>query len=100
MPADVLKQSSGLRHSNGDIVHANGKVSHSGSTVCKTAAKQEPATEEIPLVIALVCYFSYAVLILFGHLRDLLRRSGIEKNQFAQEKERQVSCIRDGHPVT
>lgn len=47
--------------------------------------------EETPFHIALICYFSYAIVILFGHLRDFMRRTGIEKNRFAVERNREVS---------
>jgi hypothetical protein len=47
--------------------------------------------EATPFHIALICYFSYVVFNLFGHLRDFMRRTGIEKNRFAVERNRDVS---------
>ncbi|ELU16750.1 hypothetical protein CAPTEDRAFT_165279 [Capitella teleta] len=35
--------------------------------------------EETPLYIAIFTYLSYAILIVFGHMRDLMRRWGFEK---------------------
>jgi serine palmitoyltransferase len=47
--------------------------------------------QEPPLYIMLFCYLSYAILILFGYLRDFLRRTGIEQNKAAVEANREVS---------
>lgn len=41
--------------------------------------------EEIPITIAILCYLSYAIVILFGHLRDFLRYMGWEKTKQAVE---------------
>jgi hypothetical protein len=51
--------------------------------------------EEAPYHIIILCYLSYAILILFGYLRDFLRNAGLEKNKTAVEKNREVSfeCI-------
>jgi serine palmitoyltransferase len=46
--------------------------------------------EETPLYIELLCYLSYAVLIIFGYLRDFLRNTGLEKNKSALEINREV----------
>jgi len=35
--------------------------------------------EETPLLVAVVTYIGYAILIVFGHLRDTLRNWGFEK---------------------
>lgn len=75
----------------GDVKkQSNGFVKQEVKTVSK---KESPPMEETPLHIALICYFSYAVLIIFGHLRDFMRRTGLEKNQFAQEKDREVGLL-------
>ena len=41
--------------------------------------------EETPLYIAVLTYLGYAILILFGHLRDALRRWQLEANHATQE---------------
>jgi len=41
--------------------------------------------EETPLVIAVLTYLGYAVLLIFGHLRDLMRTWNIEKVPTAAE---------------
>jgi len=41
--------------------------------------------EETPLLIAVITYISYGILIIFGHIRDLLRRCNIEKVTVATE---------------
>jgi len=46
--------------------------------------------EETPLYIELLCYLSYAVLIIFGYLRDFLRNTGLERNKSASEVNREV----------
>lgn len=46
--------------------------------------------EETPLIIALTVYFCYAVLMIYGHLRDFMRNVGLEKNRMSQEKNREV----------
>lgn len=59
--------------------------------------KQEPSPkkslkelyEEPPKHIAIMCYLSYVVLIFFGYLRDFMRKTGLEKNLSAVEKNRQ-----------
>jgi len=40
---------------------------------------QEESFEETPLLIAVLTYIGYGVLILFGHIRDMLGRWGIKK---------------------
>ena len=44
--------------------------------------------EEVPFVIECLCHLSYMIVISFGHLRDFLRKTGIEKQQGASEKHR------------
>lgn len=60
----------------------------------KTTQEKKPVRiqeefETTPLYIALICYLSYAILIMFGHLRDFLRRTGLEKTRSAIEKNRE-----------
>ncbi|XP_075680521.1 serine palmitoyltransferase 2-like isoform X3 [Dermatophagoides pteronyssinus] len=45
--------------------------------------------EQPPYHIAFLCYISYAVLILFGYIRDFMRKTGLEKNLSAVERDRE-----------
>ena len=44
-----------------------------------SAGSQDESFEETPLLIAVLTYIGYGVLIMFGHIRDMLRRWGCEK---------------------
>lgn len=44
-------------------------------------------------MIALTVYLCYAVLMIFGHLRDFMRNIGLEKNRMSKEKNREVSYL-------
>ncbi|CAL1268714.1 unnamed protein product [Larinioides sclopetarius] len=45
--------------------------------------------EEAPYLIVLTIYLCYAVLMVFGYLRDFMRKSGLEKNFMAKEANRE-----------
>ncbi|XP_055944100.1 serine palmitoyltransferase 2-like [Argiope bruennichi] len=45
--------------------------------------------EETPYLIVLTIYLCYAVLMVFGYLRDFMRKSGLEKNFMAKELNRE-----------
>lgn len=47
----------------------------------------EEEFEEPPRSVALLTYFGYAVLSAYGHLRDLLRKLGIEKTAQAKDSQ-------------
>ncbi|KAF8777873.1 Serine palmitoyltransferase 2 like protein [Argiope bruennichi] len=49
--------------------------------------------EETPYLIVLTIYLCYAVLMVFGYLRDFMRKSGLEKNFMAKELNREVSTL-------
>jgi serine palmitoyltransferase len=42
--------------------------------------------EEPSMWVAICTYASFAILIVFGHLRDFLRKRGIEKSHIPMEK--------------
>eukprot|EP00043_Microstomoeca_roanoka_P011180 m.105474 g.105474 ORF g.105474 m.105474 type:complete len:528 (-) comp15116_c0_seq1:331-1914(-) len=50
----------------------------------KTAVFQEEF-EATPILVALMTYLGYAVLYVFGHLRDFLRAHGLEKSKTPKE---------------
>ncbi|RWS30972.1 serine palmitoyltransferase-like protein [Leptotrombidium deliense] len=58
------------------------------NSVNRVSELTEEEYEETPLVIALLGYLSYIILIIFGHLRDFLRNTGIERNKAAVERNR------------
>ncbi|XP_053200938.1 serine palmitoyltransferase 2-like [Panonychus citri] len=62
----------------------NGHVKVNGEEKVKLIEEYE----ETPFVIVILCYLSYVILNFFGHLRDFLRNTGIEKNKCAIERNR------------
>jgi serine palmitoyltransferase len=44
-----------------------------------TNVKNMEFFEETPLYIAVLTYIGYGILIIFGHLRDFLRKWNLEK---------------------
>ncbi|KFM79837.1 Serine palmitoyltransferase 2, partial [Stegodyphus mimosarum] len=57
--------------------------------ISSTPIKLKEEFEETPYVIALTIYLCYAVLTVFGHLRDFMRNVGLEQNKIAKEKNRE-----------
>jgi len=53
----------------------------------------EETFEQPPLIVAILTYFGYATLVLFGYFRDFLRATGIEKNKNAQELPKQKRFV-------
>ncbi len=49
--------------------------------------------EETPLYPAILTYLSYAVLCLFGWLRDFMRHSNIEKKRGAVDPNASLVCL-------
>ena len=74
----------------------NGIQLNSATSVdCKSASApiSEPLEEyfeEIPLWVAILTYVSYAILIVYGHFRDLLRYWRIERMPLVSEPVREV----------
>ncbi len=64
------------------------KVEHGGK-------KREPREtfESPPLLAALFTYVSYAILVVFGHLADLLRRLKLKKDRVYVNVEGAVSAL-------
>lgn len=63
----------------------NSSTNSNSSDSSSIASKDQEEYEETPLLIAILVYVGYAILILFGHLRDFLRDSGIEKLKIKKE---------------
>ncbi|XP_069811368.1 serine palmitoyltransferase 3-like [Dendropsophus ebraccatus] len=51
------------------------------------------AYEEAPLYIPVLTYLGYGILILFGYLRDFMRKWGLEKCHMAKEREEQKDFV-------
>jgi len=49
--------------------------------------------EETPLLVAIVTYISYGILIIFGHIRELLRKCNIEKVPIPSEYLTEVNLL-------
>ncbi|XP_056423854.1 serine palmitoyltransferase 3-like isoform X2 [Hyla sarda] len=49
--------------------------------------------EEAPLYIPVLTYFGYGILILFGHIRDFMRKWGLEQCHMAKEREEQRDFV-------
>lgn len=50
----------------------------------------DEADIEPPFHIALLCYLSIAILIIFGYIREFLTNIGLRRDETANEKDRQV----------
>ncbi|CAB3990154.1 serine palmitoyltransferase 2-like, partial [Paramuricea clavata] len=64
---------------NGYRVHSSEQDLHSKPVHCEEF-------EATPLWIAVLTYMSYAILILFGYMRDLMRFYGLEKSRAYKER--------------
>jgi hypothetical protein len=66
------------------IFKTNGDVKLNNNNKCKQEDDlQYEEFEETPLYAAILTYLSYAILCLFGWLRDFMRQSHIEKKRGA-----------------
>jgi hypothetical protein len=68
---------------NGYRVHSSDQDLHSKPVHCEEF-------EATPLWIAVLTYMAYAILILFGYMRDLLRFYGLEKSRAYKERGNEV----------
>lgn len=70
-------------------LHGSFKNGHGSETMNGSWSKHEDF-EETPIVIAVMTYIAYALLILFGYLRDFMRYYGLEKSRAFTEKGNKV----------
>ncbi|GIX91627.1 serine palmitoyltransferase 2 [Caerostris darwini] len=78
-----------IPHKNGFSHPAkNGSVPNF-SQIKKPVTELKEEFEETPYLIVLTIYLCYAVLMVFGYLRDFMRKSGLEKNFMAKEVNRE-----------
>lgn len=77
-------------HDNGNsmqISRKNGETTHkNGVENAKSNYKNHEEFEQTPIWIAVMTYIAYAILILFGYLRDFMRFYGLEKSRAYKEK--------------
>lgn len=79
---------------NGDAhFHNYFKNGQNGAEMKPSRAKHEEF-EETPLLTAVTTYIAYALLILFGYLRDFLRYYGLEKSKAFTEKGNEVGDLK------
>jgi len=69
-----------MLNGGGDAVCRNGKSEH-----VKTERAFQESFEPTPMYCAVLTYLIYAILTIFGFLRDFLRRYGIEKSSAATD---------------
>ncbi|XP_071996554.1 serine palmitoyltransferase 3-like isoform X2 [Engystomops pustulosus] len=60
-------------------------------SLCKREYKE--SFEEAPLYIPVLTYLGYGILILFGYLRDFMRRWRLEQCHMAEEREEQKDFV-------
>ena len=70
---------------NGVQAHKNGV--ETGKLGRKTNCEE---FEQAPVWIAIMTYIAYAILMLFGYLRDFMRHYGLEKSQAFKERGNKV----------
>ena len=79
---------------NGYTKHQNGiKNSFVQNNEANKIERGVESFEDTPLYIAVLTYLGYAILILFGHFRDLLRKWKLEKVPMASEPLKTVSIL-------
>jgi len=59
----------------------------------RNTRKNFESFEETPLLIAILTYLGYGILIIFGHVRDFLRKWQIEKVPVSAEPSLEVGLI-------
>lgn len=76
---------------NGYKPRTNGFNKHEDEILNKCREEFHESFEETPLLVAVWTYIGYAVLVIFGYLRELMRKYGFEKSKGAKEKGNKVS---------
>ncbi|XP_014670841.1 PREDICTED: serine palmitoyltransferase 2-like [Priapulus caudatus] len=77
-------------HENGhnwETVRANGVTAQEMKEEAVRKSRKQPheSYEQTPLIVAVITYFGYAVLVIFGHLRDFMKKHGLEEIHSAKE---------------
>jgi hypothetical protein len=87
--ADSIKN---LRTGKGDVkLGANKEKLHKNGVKNGVSSPRSSDFEQTPISIAVMTYIAYAILILFGYLRDFMRFYGLEKSRAVKERGNKVS---------
>ena len=76
---------------NGYKPRTNGFSKHEDENLDNLTDEFHESFEETPLIVAVLTYIGYTVLVIFGYLRDFMRKYGLEKSKAAKEKGNEVS---------
>ena len=80
---------------NGFASKENGHISVESIAPQKSNHEFHEEFEETPLMVAVLTYIGYFVLVVFGYLRDFMRKYGIEKSKTGKELGNEVSSCRN-----
>ncbi|KAL8590336.1 hypothetical protein ACOMHN_006452 [Nucella lapillus] len=79
-----------LHNNNGKII--NGKTPDQAGQGDGWEDDFHESFEETPLKIAILTYLGYILMIIIGHIHDLFRRCGLEKNKCSTEPKMEGYC--------
>ena len=80
-------------HKNGYSGKANGFSAHEEEKLKEFKESFVEEFEDTPFQVAVLTYLSYFFLILFGYLRDFMRKYGLERSKAPKEYGNKVSCV-------
>ena len=78
-------------YKNGFSAKKNGFAAHEKEKLKEFKDSFVEEFEDTPFQVAVLTYLSYFFLILFGYLRDFLRKYGLEKSKAPKEHGNKVS---------
>ena len=81
-------------YKNGYSGKANGFSSHEQEKLKEFKESFVEEFEDTPFQVAVLTYLSYFFLILFGYLRDFMRKYGLERSKAPKEYGNKVSFVR------
>lgn len=81
-------------YKNGYSAKANGFSSHEQEKLKEFKETFVEEFEDTPFQVAVLTYLSYFFLILFGYLRDFMRKYGLERSKAPKEYGNKVSFVR------
>lgn len=79
-------------YKNGYSGRANGFSAHEEEKLKEFKESFTEDFEDTPFQVAVLTYLSYFFLILFGYLRDYMRKYGLERSKAPMECGNKVSC--------
>lgn len=81
-------------YKNGYSAKAYGFSSHEQEKLKEFKESFVEEFEDTPFQVAVLTYLSYFFLILFGYLRDFMRKYGLERSKAPKEYGNKVSFVR------